>query len=62
VFGDLSIPDSRVSKLHADRRTYDLLPEMYTKPRNKFLARVHNPNPQLDAALTDTPTLPQGAE
>jgi MoCo/4Fe-4S cofactor protein with predicted Tat translocation signal len=49
VFGDLADKTSRVSKLHADRRQYDLLPELYTRPRNKFLARVRNPNPKLEA-------------
>jgi molybdopterin-containing oxidoreductase family iron-sulfur binding subunit len=47
VFGDLSDKDSRVSRLHEDRRSYALLPETYTKPRNRFLARVRNPNPNL---------------
>jgi MoCo/4Fe-4S cofactor protein with predicted Tat translocation signal len=50
VFGDLSDKDSRVTKLHEDRRSYALLPETYTKPRNRFLARVRNPNPNLVAA------------
>jgi molybdopterin-containing oxidoreductase family iron-sulfur binding subunit len=50
VFGDLSDKDSRVSRLHEDRRSYALLPETYTKPRNRFLARVRNPNPKLAAA------------
>ncbi len=50
VFGDLADPDSRVSKLHADRRQYSLLPEMYTKPRNRYLARVRNQNSDLVAA------------
>jgi molybdopterin-containing oxidoreductase family iron-sulfur binding subunit len=50
VFGDLSDKDSRVSRLHEDRRSYALLPETYTKPRNRFLARVRNPNPKFDAA------------
>jgi MoCo/4Fe-4S cofactor protein with predicted Tat translocation signal len=49
VFGDLSDKDSRVSRLHEDRRSYALLPETYTKPRNRFLARVRNPNPALVA-------------
>jgi Fe-S-cluster-containing dehydrogenase component len=49
VFGDLSDKDSRVSRLHEDRRSYALLPETYTKPRNRFLARVRNPNPNLVA-------------
>jgi MoCo/4Fe-4S cofactor protein with predicted Tat translocation signal len=49
VFGDLSDKDSRVSRLHEDRRSYALLPETYTKPRNRFLARIRNPNPNLVA-------------
>ena len=49
VFGDLSDKDSRVTRLHEDRRSYALLPETYTKPRNRFLARIRNPNPSLDA-------------
>jgi MoCo/4Fe-4S cofactor protein with predicted Tat translocation signal len=54
VFGDLSDQDSRVAKLHAprgangDRRSYALLPETYTKPRTRYLARVRNPNPRLE--------------
>jgi molybdopterin-containing oxidoreductase family iron-sulfur binding subunit len=47
VFGDLQDPNSRVSKAHDDRRQYALLPEMYTKPRNRYLARVRNPNPKM---------------
>jgi molybdopterin-containing oxidoreductase family iron-sulfur binding subunit len=47
VFGDLLDPNSRVSKMHEDRRSYALLPEMYTKPRNRFLTRILNPNPKM---------------
>ena len=47
VFGDLMDKDSRVSQLHEDRRSYDLLPELYTKPRNRFMARVRNPHPKM---------------
>ncbi len=50
VFGDLSDKESRVSRLHEERRSYALLPELYTKPRNRFLAKVRNPNPKLVAA------------
>jgi Fe-S-cluster-containing dehydrogenase component len=50
VFGDLSDPNSRVSRAHRDARHYDLLPELYTKPRNKYLAKVRNPHPRLAAA------------
>ncbi len=47
VFGDLSDQTSRVAKLFRDNRSYDLLPETYTKPRNRFLARIRNPNPEM---------------
>jgi MoCo/4Fe-4S cofactor protein with predicted Tat translocation signal len=46
VFGDLEDKNSRVSQLHEDRRQYALLPENYTKPRNRYLARVRNLNPK----------------
>jgi len=52
VFGDLSDKTSRVTRLHEDRRSYALLPETYTKPRNRFLARVRNPNPKLVSAAS----------
>ncbi len=47
VFGDLADKTSRVSKLTEDNRAYDLLPETYTKPRTRFLARVRNPHPDM---------------
>ena len=50
VFGDLNDKESRVARMHEDRRSYALLPETYTKPRNRFLARIRNPNPNLVAA------------
>ncbi len=49
VFGDLNDPASRVSKLQASARSYGLLnPELNTKPRTIYLARVRNPAPGLD--------------
>jgi molybdopterin-containing oxidoreductase family iron-sulfur binding subunit len=50
VFGDLSDETSRVANAHRDRRSYALLPELYTKPRNKYLTRILNPNPKMPAA------------
>jgi len=47
VFGDLSDPNSRVSKLHKDRRRYALLAELNTSPRNVYLTRILNPNNKL---------------
>lgn len=50
VFGDLQDKESRVSKLHEDRRSYDLLADLYTKPRTRFMTRVRNPHPKLAKA------------
>ena len=48
VFGDLNDPNSRLSKLAADRRSYLMLEnELHTKPRTSYMARVRNPNPEL---------------
>jgi len=49
VFGDLNDPNSRVSRLHAQARSYGLLDhELNTKPRTRYLARVRNPVPGLE--------------
>ncbi|HEY2899654.1 MAG TPA: TAT-variant-translocated molybdopterin oxidoreductase [Polyangia bacterium] len=50
TFGSLNDPNSRVSKLHASSRRYDLLHELGTRPRTAYLARVRNPNPELARA------------
>ena len=47
VFGDLADPNSKVSRLHGEERSYRLLNELNTKPRTWHLARVRNPNPEL---------------
>jgi molybdopterin-containing oxidoreductase family iron-sulfur binding subunit len=47
VFGNLNDPGSRVSRLAADERRYDLLHDLGTRPRTGYLARVTNPNPEL---------------
>ena len=52
VFGDLNDPNSRVSKRHADVRTYDLLGELNTKPRVKYMAKVTNPIAPLEVYST----------
>jgi molybdopterin-containing oxidoreductase family iron-sulfur binding subunit len=49
VFGDLNDPQSRVSKLRADKRSYDLLAYLNIKPRTNYLARIRNPHPRLAA-------------
>ncbi len=47
VFGDLSDPESKVAKLQKSPRAYNLLPDLHTKPRNKFLALIRNPSKEL---------------
>jgi molybdopterin-containing oxidoreductase family iron-sulfur binding subunit len=47
VFGDLSDPESRVSKLKRQPNHYSLLGELNVGPRTTYLARVRNPNPKM---------------
>ena len=47
VFGDISDPESKVSKAKAQDRTYKVLDFLLTKPRCTYLARVRNPNPTM---------------
>ena len=46
-FGDLRNGSSRVATAKADPRNYALLAELNTKPRTTYLAKVRNPNPDL---------------
>jgi MoCo/4Fe-4S cofactor protein with predicted Tat translocation signal len=47
VFGNLNDPSSRVSKLKAEVRNYELLGELNTRPRTTYLGVVRNVNPEL---------------
>jgi len=46
-FGDLTDPESEVSKTKRNNRNYLLLEELNTRPRTSYMAKVTNPNPQL---------------
>ena len=50
VFGDISDPESRVSKMKAQDRNYQLLKYLNVNTRTSYLARIRNPNPKMPDA------------
>jgi molybdopterin-containing oxidoreductase family iron-sulfur binding subunit len=49
-FGNINDKQSKVSKLQADGRSYQVLADLNTRPRTKYVAAILNPNPELEAA------------
>jgi molybdopterin-containing oxidoreductase family iron-sulfur binding subunit len=50
VFGDISNPESKVSKLKAQEKSYRLLEYLNVSSRVSYLARLRNPNPKMPDA------------
>jgi len=52
-FGNINDKQSKVAKLQADGRSYQVLADLNTRPRTKYVAAVLNPNPELEAVPVD---------
>jgi MoCo/4Fe-4S cofactor protein with predicted Tat translocation signal len=50
VFGDINDPASEVARRRKSPLHYGMLVELNTRPRTTYLARVTNPNPELEPA------------
>ena len=49
VFGNINDPNSRVSKLRAQQRSYQVIADQNARPRTQYLAEVLNVNQELEA-------------
>ena len=50
VFGNMNDKGSRVAKLKAEERAYQVLADQNYRPRTSYIAGVTNPNPELELA------------
>ena len=50
VFGDISDPESMVSKVKASPRNYEMLKYLGLRARTTYLARIKNPNMKMPDA------------
>ena len=48
VFGDLNAPESKVAALKEHPLDYPMLGELNTRPRTTYLAKLRNPNPEIE--------------
>src|SRR5262249_14907388 len=53
VFGNFNDRASAVAKAWENPRNYGLLAELNTRPRTTYLARLKNPNPEIEAIPAD---------
>jgi MoCo/4Fe-4S cofactor protein with predicted Tat translocation signal len=52
-FGNINDKQSKVAKLQGDERSYQVLADLNTRPRTKYVAAVLNLNPELEAGLVE---------
>ena len=50
TFGNINDRQSKVAKLQEDERSYQVLADLNTRPRTKYVAAVLNPNKELEEA------------
>jgi molybdopterin-containing oxidoreductase family iron-sulfur binding subunit len=55
TFGNINDKQSRVAKLHADERSYQVLADENTRPRTKYVAAVLNLNQELKSGPVEHP-------
>jgi MoCo/4Fe-4S cofactor protein with predicted Tat translocation signal len=48
VFGNINDKGSRVAQLKGEPRNYGILTDLNTRPRTTYLAKVTNPNPEIE--------------
>jgi molybdopterin-containing oxidoreductase family iron-sulfur binding subunit len=53
TFGNINDKDSRVSKLRAQQRTYQVIADINTRPRTTYVAEVLNTNQELEVTPTE---------
>jgi molybdopterin-containing oxidoreductase family iron-sulfur binding subunit len=49
-FGNINDSESRIAKLKHNNRAYRVIEELNTRPRTSYLARLRNPNPDLEGS------------
>jgi molybdopterin-containing oxidoreductase family iron-sulfur binding subunit len=55
-FGNINDKTAKVTKLHNDERAYQVLADLNTRARTKYVAAVVNPNRELEETPVEHPT------